>query len=395
MTTPVRKWAKLKPGKDKKVRNFYPLVYRDELKEVTPSVEHGDIVPLLDSQGKFLAWGTYSVHSHVAFRVLTTQDEPIDKDFFARRLRAALEQRRHLFPVTNAYRLVHAEADFLPGLIVDCYEEIVVVQVRTAGMEQLRPLWLEPLTDLLRPKGIYERSDMEGRREENLPLVKQLLFGEVPERVEIEEHGLRFLVDVREGLKTGFYLDQRDNRALMQRLVQPEEHFLDLFAYTGAFSIYAAIKGAHCVAVEQHAYLVALGKEQTALNKVHVEFRCGNVFEELPRLAQEGQTFDAIVIDPPALAKREEQVASLRKAIYRVVRDALPLLRPGGRMLVCSCVYHMDWSDLTETVRFAASDLQVPLRLLAQTTQSADHPIRLHFPESQYLRCLLVQRDLE
>jgi len=119
------------------------------------------------------------------------------------------------------------------------------------------------------------------------------------------------------------------------------------------------------------------------------------VFEELPRLAQEGQTFDAIVIDPPALAKREEQVASLRKAIYRVVRDALPLLRPGGRMLVCSCVYHMDWSDLTETVRFAASDLQVPLRLLAQTTQSADHPIRLHFPESQYLRCLLVQRDLE
>ncbi len=122
-------------------------------------------------------------------------------------------------------------------------------------------------------------------------------------------------------------------------------------------------------------------------------FRCGNVFEELPKLVQEKQTFDVVVIDPPAIAKREAQLPSLRKAIYRVVRDTLPLLRPGGRMLVCACVYHMDWSDLWESVRFAASDLQVPLRVLAQWTQGSDHPIRLHIPETQYLRCLLLQRD--
>ncbi|MFN4180585.1 MAG: class I SAM-dependent rRNA methyltransferase [Armatimonadota bacterium] len=389
----MRKWVKLKPNKSKKVRKFYPLVYRDEVVDVSPSVEDGDLTVLLDEKGKFLAWGTYSSKSHVAFRVLTLNDEPIDSDFFAGRFRSALAQRRHLQGVTNAFRLVHAEADFLPGLIVDCYAEILVVQVRTKGMERLKNLWLEPLMELMQPKGVYERSDMEGRREEGLTPFKGLLYGSVPDRVEIFEHGLRFLVDVKRGLKTGFYLDQRDNRKLVQSLVQPSEQFLDLFAYTGAFSIYAAAKGAECTAVEQHQHLVELGVEQARLNEVKVNFRCGNVFEELPKLATEGKQFDFVVIDPPAIAKSEKQLSSLKKAIHRVVKDSLRVLRPGGRMLVCSCVYHMDWSDLIETVRFAASDMEVPLRLLVQTTQASDHPIRLHIPESQYLRCLLLQRD--
>jgi len=389
----MRKWVKLKAGKSKKVQKFYPLVYRDEVAEVSPSVEDGDLVTLLDERGKFLAWGTFSAKSHVAFRVLTLQDEPVDRDFFANRLQKAFEQRKHLREITNAVRLVHAEADFLPGLIVDRYDEFAVIQVRTKGMERLRNLWFEPLLELLKPKGVYERSDMEGRREEGLAPFKGLLYGTIPERIEIVEHGLRFLVDVERGLKTGFYLDQRDNRKLVSELVQPGEQFLDLFAYTGAFSVYAATKGAECTAIEQHKHLVELGLEQAKLNKVEVNFRCGNVFEELPKLGSEGQRFDFIVIDPPAIAKSEKQIASLRKAIHRVVSDSLRVLKPGGRMLVCTCVYHMDWSDLIETVRFAASDLNVPLRILAQTTQATDHPIRLHIPESQYLRCLLLQRD--
>ncbi len=389
----MRLWVKLKHGKDKKVRCFYPLVFRDEVSDVAPAVSDGDIVALLDAKGRWIAWGTYSAKSRIAVRVLTLQDEPIDQEFFARRLQSALDQRKPLTKVTNAYRVVHAEADFLPGLVVDKYADIVVVQVRTTGMERLQPLWFEPLRELLKPRGIYERSDMEARKEEGLAPTKRLLWGEVPNLVEICEHGLRFLVDVQQGLKTGFYLDQRENRKKTQELVQPNERFLDLFAYTGAFSLYAAAKGAECVAVEQHPHLVALGEQQAALNGVKVQFRCGNVFEELPRLAEEGQTFDVIVIDPPAIAKREEQVPSLRKAIYRVVRDALPLLAPGGRIVVCSCVYHMDWSDLMESVRFAASDLGVPLRLLAQWTQDLDHPIRLHIPETQYLRCVVLQKD--
>ncbi|MCS7188089.1 MAG: class I SAM-dependent methyltransferase, partial [Armatimonadota bacterium] len=208
---------------------------------------------------KFLAWGTYSSKSHVAFRALTLNDEPIDRDFFAKRFQSALAQRRNLQLVTNAFRLIHAEADFLPGLIVDSYDDILVVQVRTKGMERLKNFWLEPLIDLMRPKGVYERSDMEGRREEGLTPFKGLLYGDVPDRVEIVEHGLRFLVDVKQGLKTGFYLDQRDNRKLVQSLIQPNERFLDLFAYTGAFSVYAAVKGANCIAVEQHRHLVELG----------------------------------------------------------------------------------------------------------------------------------------
>jgi len=389
----MRKWVKLKAGKSKKVQKFYPLVYRDEVAEVSPSVEDGDLATLLDERGKFLAWGTFSAKSHVAFRVLTLQDEPVDRDFFANRLQKAFEQRKHLREITNAVRLVHAEADFLPGLIVDRYDEFAVIQVRTKGMERLRDLWFEPLLELLKPRGVYERSDMEGRKEEGLTPFKGLLYGTVPERIEIVEHGLRFFVDVERGLKTGFYLDQRDNRKLVSELVQPGEQFLDLFAYTGAFSVYAATKGAECTAIEQHKHLVELGLEQAKLNKVEVNFRCGNVFEELPKLGSEGQRFDFIVIDPPAIAKSEKQIASLRKAIHRVVSDSLRVLKPGGRMLVCTCVYHMDWSDLIETVRFAASDLNVPLRILAQTTQATDHPIRLHIPESQYLRCLLLQRD--
>ena len=389
----MRKWVKLKAGKSKKVQKFYPLVYRDEVAEVSPSVEDGDLATLLDERGKFLAWGTYSAKSHVAFRILTLQDEPVDKDFFANRFQKALEQRKHLREITNAVRLVHAEADFLPGLIVDLYDEFAVIQVRTKGMERLRNLWFEPLLGLLKPRGVYERSDMEGRKEEGLAPFKGLLYGTVPERIEIVEHGLRFFVDVERGLKTGFYLDQRDNRKLVSELVQPGEQFLDLFAYTGAFSVYAATKGAECTAIEQHKHLVELGLEQAKLNGVKVNFRCGNVFEELPKLGSEGQRFDFIVIDPPAIAKSEKQIASLRRAIHRVVSDSLRVLKPGGRMLVCTCVYHMDWSDLIETVRFAASDLNVPLRILAQTTQATDHPIRLHIPESQYLRCLLLQRD--
>ncbi|MFA0735658.1 MAG: hypothetical protein OGMRLDGQ_002158, partial [Candidatus Fervidibacter sp.] len=160
----MRKWVKLKAGKSKKLQKFYPLVYRDEVQDVSPSVEDGDLVTLLDERGKFLAWGTYSAKSHVAFRVLTLQDEPVDKDFFANRLQKALEQRKHLWRITNAVRLVHAEADFLPGLIVDRYGEFAVIQVRTKGMERLRNLWFEPLMELLKPKGVYERSDMEGRK---------------------------------------------------------------------------------------------------------------------------------------------------------------------------------------------------------------------------------------
>ncbi len=389
----MRKWIKLKPNKSKKVRKFYPLVYRDEVADVSSSVEDGDLTVLLDERGKFLAWGSYSAKSHVAFRALTLNDEPIDRNFFASRFRSAPPQRQHLRGVTNAFRLVHAEADFLPGLIVDRYAEILVVQVRTKGMERLRNFWLEPLLELMQPKGVYERSDMEGRREEGLTPFKGLLYGSVPDKVEIFEHELRFLVDVKGGLKTGFYLDQRNNRKLVQSLVQPGERFLDLFAYTGSFSIYAAAKGAECTAVEQHQHLVELGIEQARLNGVKMDFRCSNAFEELPKLAAEGKQFDFIVIDPPAIAKSEKQLSSLKKAIHRVVKDSLKVLQHGGRMLVCSCVYHMDWSNLIETVRFAASDMEIPLRLLAQTTQASDHPIRLHIPESQYLRCLLLQRD--
>lgn len=389
----MEKWIKLRSGKEKKLRNFYPFIFRDEILEIGPTVEDGDIVLALDNKARFVAIGTYSSCSHIAFRSFSLQEEVIDKNFFAKRIEAALQLRQSLSSQTNAYRLVHAEADFLPGLLVDKYGDILVVQVRSKGMERLQSQWLEPLIEIIKPLGVYERSDMESRAEEGLRPIHRVLYGQIPELIEIEENGLRFLVDIRKGLKTGYYLDQRDNRALIRALIKPGQSLLDLFAYTGAFSIYGASAGAIAVAIEQYPYMVEIGKMQAKLNDVDVKFLCGNVFELLPTLQAHGNEFDFIIIDPPAIAKGKGKVASLKKMIYKICYETLPILRPRGKMLICSCAYHMGWDQLIEAIRFAANERQLPLRILKQCTQPIDHPVRIHIPESHYLRCLLVERD--
>ncbi len=381
----------LKAGREKKIRHLYPWVQRGEIARVDGLPTDGSLVHLRAHDGSWLGIATYNSHSRFPARVLTLQDEAIDAVFFARRVQHALQLRQRLVSDTNAYRLLFGEADGIPGLIVDRYADYLMVQVRTLGMERLKPLWLPALIEVLQPAGILERSEMESRQEEGLTPFTGVLHGEVPELIPITESGLQFLVPTRSGLKTGFYLDQRENRRQLARMVQPEERVLDLFCYTGAFALYAARAGAQATGVDILPEAIALARQHAEMNHLQAEWVVANAFEWLPAAAERGERYDWVILDPPAIAKRREQRESLRWALWKLVYHALPILKPNGRLLVCSCTYALDLSLMVDTIRLAAHDRQRPLYLEDVSFQSPDHPFLMQFPESLYLKCLWLR----
>jgi 23S rRNA (cytosine1962-C5)-methyltransferase len=264
----------------KRIQNFDCWVFRDELTPPHEPLPNGQVVELLDQNGSFLAYAFYSSHSHIACRVVSTKrDEPIDRALLARRIKTALAQRESIIG-TNAKRLIFSEADRLPGLIVDQYDDYLVLQVRAAGMEALKPTVVELLKKLVHPKGILERSDKEFREEDELPPITQVLTGTVPERIMIAEDDLQFWVDPYKGQKTGFYLDQRETRRAVRELIKPKERVADVCAYTGAFGIVAASQGAQVVCVEQQEACLSLARDNARQNKVEhlVTFVEGNAF---------------------------------------------------------------------------------------------------------------------
>ena len=381
----------LKAGREKKIRHRYPWVQRGEIAQVEGVPTDGGLVRLLAHDGTPLGIATYNSRSRFPARMLTLQEETIDEVFFARRFEQCLHLRQRWITDTNAYRLVFSEADGLPGLIVDCYANYLVAQVRTLGMERLKSFWLPALVEVLAPEGILERSDMESRREEGLPLFAGVLYGQVPEQIAIHESGLQFLVPTTGGLKTGFYLDQRENRRQLARLVRSGERVLDLFCYTGAFALYAARAGAVVKGVDILPEAIALAQQHAQMNQLWGEWEVANVFEWLPAVVERGESYDWIILDPPAIAKRREGRESLRWALWKLVYYALPLLMPNGRMLVCSCAYQMDLSLMVDTVRLAAHDRERALYLEDVSFQSPDHPFLMQFPESLYLKCLWLR----
>jgi 23S rRNA (cytosine1962-C5)-methyltransferase len=285
-------------------------------------------------------------------------------------------------------RLLFSESDGLPGLIVDQYADYLVVQVRTLGMERLKELWLPLLIERLEPKGILERSEMTSRAEEGLDPFAGVLHGDAPELIEIEESGLVFLVPTDAGRKTGFYLDQRENRRRLAQLVQPGERVLDLFCYTGAFALYTARAGAHAIGVDILPDAIDLAEVHARRNRLEAHWIVENAFDWLPQAAEQGAQFDWIVIDPPAIAKRQEQKDSLRWAVWKLVYHALPLLAEGGRLVICSCSYQLSLTEMLDAVRLAATDRTIPLFVEAVSFQAPDHPYLLQFPESLYLKCV-------
>ncbi|NUL81722.1 MAG: class I SAM-dependent rRNA methyltransferase [Armatimonadetes bacterium] len=382
--------VRLKRGRDKKLRGFYPWVQRGEILFVNDDPKPGDIVRVTDSNGQFVAIASFNGKSRFPLRIFSLIERPIDLGFFAERIELAKENRARWISETNAMRVVFSEADGLPGLIIDQYADVLVVQSRTAAIDRLKPLWLEALASVFNPRGIYERSDMAGREEEGLQPFFGPIWGEPGETVDFQESGFEFNAPFAQGLKTGFYLDQRETRRKFETEVKPGESVADLFCYTGAMSLYAARAGATVVGVDILPEAIELANQHADRNNLKAEFIVGNAFEWLEASSEK---YDWIILDPPAIAKSRTGKSSLKWAIWKLIYNALPRLKPNGKIVACSCSYQLSAEGVIESARLAASDRGRRLFLRDITIQAPDHPHLVQFPESLYLKCLWFEAD--
>jgi 23S rRNA (cytosine1962-C5)-methyltransferase len=378
----------LKRGREKPVLNRHPWVFSGAIARIEGEVEDGDLVRVLDSRGSYLATGYLNRRSQIVVRLLSWKaGETLDEGFWHQRLQRALEARQGVSS-TNALRLVYAEADQLPGLIVDRYGDWLIMQCLTLGMARRREQMAELLAQIAGPAGIYARDDADVRLQEGLPLESGLLWGEAPpDRVEIIEHGYRFLVDVREGHKTGFYLDQRDNRRRTSAYCAGAE-VLNGFAYTGSFGVYAARAGARSVVnVDTSDTALSLAQENLALNGCQPqEMVTGDVFQVLREYREAGWAFDVVILDPPKFATSQAQVMAATRGYKEINMLALQLLRPGGVLVTFSCSGRVS-ADLFQKVVFGASvDAGRDVQIVEYLFQGPDHPVLLTFPESAYLK---------
>ena len=383
----------LRRGREKPVLNRHPWIFSGAIKRIEGEVTDGEVVVVVDYRGRFLAWGYLNRRSQITVRLLTwDEDEVIGEDFWRRRLERAFASRQALAddPSTDAYRLVNAESDLLPGLVLDRYGDYLVVQFLTLGIERWKAELVSLLADLLKPRGIYERSDVEVRKKEGLAPVSDLLHGEEPpDLVEVTENGHRFLVDVKAGHKTGFYLDQRENRQKLARYCRDRE-VLNCFAYTGAFAVYAAAAGAGRITnVESSAEALELARRNVALNGFadrDDEYVEGDVFQVLREYRDQGRTFDLIILDPPKFAYSQDQVKSACRGYKDINLLAMQLIALGGILFTFSCSGLVS-PDLFQKVLFGASvDAARDVQIIEKLSQASDHPILLSFPESEYLK---------
>ena len=344
-----------------------------------------------DAAGRFLGIGFINARSVITVRLLTTGDRDLDEPFFRERVERALALRRDVVAGTTAFRLVFGEGDRLPGLIVDRYGDTLVLQTLTAGMDRRKALLVRLLLELTGAGRVYARNDPAVRRLEGLARETGWLAGGGPAEVAIEEAGAAFLVDVAAGQKTGFFLDQRENRVYAAGLMHGE--VLDVFAYTGAWAVHAARRGARVTAVEISEPAAAMIGRHAALNGVGDRCRVvtANAFDELRRLDRRRERFDAVVLDPPAFVKTRAAVDRGLAGYKELNLRALKLVRPGGWLISCSCSYHVSEALLEATVAEAARDAGRWVRLVERRSQARDHPAALDVPETRYVKCLLLE----
>ncbi len=368
-------------------------IYRGEIARIDGDPVDGDAVAVLSASGHLLGTGLLNTRSLITVRLCTSADTDLDEAFFRGRLERALALRAAIAPGDAACRLVYGEGDLLPGLIVDRYADLLVVQTLTLGMDRRKEMLARLLADLVNPRGIFARNDPAVRRLEGLPRETGWLVGGGATDVEIEEQGLRFIVDVARGQKTGFFLDQRENRAHLASLAAGGT-VLDCFAYTGAWSLHAAGGGAVSVTgVEISADATDLANRNAELNALggRCRFERANAFDELRRLSRAHARFDMVILDPPAFVKTKEALAGGLAGYKEINLRALKLLPPGGWLVTCSCSYHVDEPSLQETVAAAARDAGRWLRLVESRSQARDHPVHPAMPETRYLKCLVCE----
>jgi 23S rRNA (cytosine1962-C5)-methyltransferase len=382
----------LRKNADRRVRRGHPWVFSNEIADPPVSeLEPGSIHEMRDASGEFLGMVYANSAGLIAARILTRKKQDIDRDFLQSRIKAAIERRESLNPNADSYRLVFGESDLLPGLIVDRYGEYLAVQMLTAGMDRLSEDVIDSLVSLLAPAGIQLRNDSPSRALEGLVLEKKSADGSIPDLVKISCDGLTFLVDIANGQKTGFFLDQQANRPALMRYVTPGARMLDLFCYSGAWGVYGASTGAgHIVGVDTSRGALKLAQDNASINQVDDRFTTtrDSVVEFLKK---NRDTWDLIVLDPPAFIKSRSKIKEGRKGYIDINRRALNRLDSGGILITCSCSYHLDLQDFLDVIAAASRQSGRELRLLEIRGQGPDHPVLLSMPETRYLKVVVAQ----
>lgn len=409
----------LKRQRKKRLEQGHPWIYQSEIDRIEGEFEETDLVHVHNHEDHFLAQGFYNPQSQIAVRVLEYRENiSIDERWFLERIRTAWDRRLWLNPGVSSGRAVYGEADFLPGLIVDKYEDVLVVQILAAGMERRREWILGALREVFKPRGIYERNDVSVRRLEGLEKRSGFVGAEFDTLVEIQENGLKIKVDVAEGQKTGYFFDQRENRAALKPLMtgwgrrrgisigkdgQPMDahgravrnpfwdgaEVLDCFSHTGGFMLYACAYGAKkvtCVDVSESALKTA--RENALANGFlhRTEFIEANAFDFLREKVQEGRRWDVVILDPPAFAKSRKALSGALRGYKEINLQGMKLVRPGGILVSASCSYHLSRELFFQTLSDAAKDARKILRLVEFRRAGSDHPVLLGSPETDYLK---------
>lgn len=384
-------------GKDKAAWQLHPWVFSGAIASVNNNADNGSIVEVYNADDEFIAFGVFNGRSRVAVRLLEWNPQrQIDEDWWRDRLRRSVGLRKHLLTAdNNAVRLVFAEADFLPGLIVDKYGDFISIQVHSSGTERVKDVLVDELVALLSPRSIYERSDLKSREHEGLPDTNGLLYGEMPpEFVDIIENGILYQINIVEGQKSGFYCDQRDNRLLTASYAK-DQRVLDCFCYSGGFTLNAFKQGAAQVtSVDSSALAIDTLKRNLALNGFDASTHRAvqsDVNKYLRQLGEEGERFDLIVLDPPKYAPSRSSLEKASRAYKDLNRRGLMLLESGGLLATFSCSGAMDIDTFKQVIAWAALDAGREIQFIRQFNQPEDHPIRASFPEGEYLKGLLVR----
>jgi len=398
--TPVNKtkdvWllarAMLRKGEEQRILLGHPWVFDNEILSISGECADGGIIDVISAGGKFLGRGYFNPKSKITVRILTREDEEINRAFFEKRIVAAWEYRKRVADI-NCCRVIFSEADLLPALIVDKFGDYLSVQTLALGIDVHKEMLIDILDGLISPKGIFERNDVPVREKEGLAQQKGFLKGKFDTTVEIIENGNRMLVDIENGQKTGYFLDQRENRAAIAPYVAGAD-VLDAFCHTGGFAVHAARYGAKSVeAVDISEHAIDYARRNAALNGFEgvINGVVGNVFDILKEYDTSGRQFDTIILDPPAFCKSRAALNGAYRGYKEINLRAMKLLRAGGFLITCSCSHYMLPQLFTKMLTEAAADSKRIIRQIEFRAQSKDHPVLLGEAESLYLKCVILQ----
>ncbi len=380
----------LKKNEEKRIVAGHSWVYANEVTRIENKDKNGSLATVYSNDGRFIGKGYINHASKILVRIFIRNGEEDGKELYLNRIKAADDYRKKL-GYDNCYRMVFAEADDLPALIVDRYGKVLVIQCLSLGIDQRKALITECLVELFHPKGIYERSDVAVRKKEGLEEKKGLLYGEVDDYTQIEENGIKMLVDVKNGQKTGYFLDQKENRYAVRRYCRGAEEVLDCFCNSGGFSLNAATVAKHVTACDISPLALKNVEDNASLNSLkNISTLCGDVFEVLRNFRQERRQFDVVILDPPAFCKSADQV----KDAYRGYRDinatAMKIVKSGGFLITCSCSHYMTMPLFEKMLIEAARQSGRIVRSVEVKTQAPDHPSLLCAEETQYLKFFVL-----